>query len=488
MKDYYRGKQPVGDLYTPGIRLWSNGVPIKIDTYKSCSNRCTYCYARTLSAGMVELNGVKYDPRVCRYTPQSDIINLFKQANDPKGFVGWALRNRYFFEIGTVGEMFQEVDQKIRVTWDLIKLANEYKIPLMPNTKGNLLVRDESYFRLLADHSAPVIMNISLISHDDMLLKRYDPHAPLASERLKLIRDLKAVGIPTAIYCGPYLEGVTNADLEAYIGAVIEAGAVALHLRNFYLTGKFLANPVWRRYIEANKDLMTKKGQVHEFTKAHLKEIYFKMREIAQRYDPRFKIVGMKTEWFELEPYHGKLPLDWLPKRFQDGIVDFTALPIMRKIRERLDEPQLLDWNKIGYKRGLINAPDTVYITGNTEAKYMVSSCLGCASNITSCPGVSTMDGFDWVKRALWEGNRGKSFMATVKRVYRVMDAHGNFNPDLMAYIPPDYAGDFVTVEKEGRTEIKYVHEDQVRDLYAPERSGGTDDRCLDVKGNWYEF
>lgn len=487
-RPYYRGKKPVGDLYTPGLKIWTNGVPIKIDTYKSCSNMCTYCYARTLSAGMTEIQGVKYDPRVLRYAPKHDIIKLFEQANNPDGFVGWAIRNRYFFEAGTIAEMFQEADLQVRSTWDFIKLAAAYKIPLMINTKGNLLVKDESYFRLLADHPAPIINNLSLISHDDQVLLDYDLYAPTATERLDLVRRLKDVGIPTAIYCGPYLHGITDADLEAYMAAVIDAGAVALHLRNLYLTGKFLANPKWKRYIDENKHLMTKRGQVRQFTNAHLKETYFKMQEIAHKLDPRFKVVGMKSDWFELEPYHGRIPLDWLPDRFKDGIIEFTAIPIMRKIRERVDEPQLLDWNRVGYKRGKINTPNSVYISGNIEAKYLSMGCLGCVGTTMASPGIKTIDGYDWVKSAMWSGGRARSFMSTVKRIYPVKDESGFYDEDLLAYIPPQYQSDFVTKVKQGRKETGFVNLRDVKDFYAPERAGGTEDKFLRVEGGWYDF
>jgi len=487
-KPYYRGKKPVGDNYTPGLKIWTNGVPIKVDTYKSCSNRCTYCYARTLSAGMTEIQGVKYDPRVLRYAPKNDIIKLFENVNNPDGFMGWALRNRYFIEAGTIAEMFQESDLEVRSTWDFIKLAAAFQIPLMINTKGNLLVQDERYFRLLADHPAPIINNMSLISHDDKLLRSYDLYAPTASERLDLIRRLREVGIPTAIYCGPYLHGVTDVDLEGYIGAVINAGAVALHLRNLYLTGKFLANPKWKRYIDDNKEIMTRKGQVRQFSNAHLKEVYFRMQEIARRIDPRFKVVGLKSDWFELEPYHGRIPLDNLPQRFKDGIIEFTAIPIMRKIRERLNEPQLLDWNKIGYKRGAINTPRTVYISGNLEAKYLSMGCLGCVGTTMASPGIKTIDGYDWIKSAMWSGGRAQSFMSTVKRIYRVVDRIGNPIPDLLAYVPPQYEKDYVIKGKEGRKEIGYVPERNILDLYQPERSGGIEDKFLQVKEDWYEF
>lgn len=487
-KPYYRGKKPVGDLYTPGLKIWTNGVPIKIDTYKSCSNRCTYCYARTLSAGMTEIQGVKYDPRILRYAPKNDIIKLFEQANNPDGFVGWAIRNRYYFEAGTIAEMFQEADLEVRSTWDFIKAAATFEIPLMINTKGNLLVNNENYFRLLADHPAPIINNMSLISHDDHLLRSYDLYAPTATERLDLVRRLKEVGIPTAIYCGPYLHGVTDADLEAYIGTVIDAGAVALHLRNLYLTGKFLANPKWKRYIDNNKSLMTKKGQVRQFSNAHLKEIYFRMQEIGQSIDPRFKVVGLKSDWFELEPYHGRIPLDWLPQRFKDGIIEFTAIPIMRKIRERVDEPQLLIWEKVGYKRGAINTPRTVYISGNLEAKYLSMNCLRCVGTTMASPGIVTIDGYNWVKSGMWTGDRAPSFMSTVKRIYRVKDENGFYDPDLLAYVPPQLKDDYVAVVKTGRKETGYVEMSKVKDLYTPEREGGVEDKFLDVKGGWYEF
>ena len=42
----YFKKTRVLNYFTPGLRLWSNQIPLRFDPYSGCSNRCIYCHLK----------------------------------------------------------------------------------------------------------------------------------------------------------------------------------------------------------------------------------------------------------------------------------------------------------------------------------------------------------------------------------------------------------------------------------------------------------
>jgi hypothetical protein len=362
-----------------------------------------------------------------------------------------------------------------------MQLCRAYKLPLLINTKGNLLASDDSYFDLVASHPAPVIMSITLIGTDDKIVRRYEPNAPLASERLELIRKFRDAGVPTVVYCGPYMRGVTDLDLEGYISSLIEYGAVGVHLRNFYITGKMQTQALWKRYLDKYEKDIVKDGHVMKWGSPHLGETYQKMQEIADGIDSRFRVVGMKSHWFELNPVHGKLAMDWLPAPFKDGIIDFTAIPIMRKVRENMDEPQLMVWDEIGYKQDKINTPQSVAVVGGPfgEAMWIASGAYGCVGGASTPRGKTAyVDGWGWVVKGLWDGMARKpGFISTQSHVFPVSNGEGK------------------PIEQGGHTVYSYIPKRQQKEMVSddgtvpwalaktfkvPTRLGGTEDK-------WYE-
>lgn len=481
-KPFYIGRKDVGMCLTPGIKIWTNGMPLKADTYKSCSNTCNYCFARNLSASVVERNGVKYDPHIARTMDMKLMARYFdRAARGEDGWVFWALRERKYLELGTMCEVFQWEEETMAVTWDFLQLCRAYKIPLLINTKANLLTTSEKYRRLIFEYPAPIIMSVTITNVDDKVTRGYEPNAPPPSARLKLIRDLRAVGIPSIVYCGPFLKGVTDVDLEHYVATCIESGAVGIHLRNLYLTGKLMQQGRWKRFVAANKDSMVRNGAGYKMSGRVLEEVYLRMQAIADRIDPRFRVVGMKTHWYRLNPYHGKLAMDWLPPAFHEGMVDFTAIPIMRKVRERIDTPQLMEWDRLGYSPRKIGHPRAVPIVGGptqSEGDYLREGCYKTRGGQLSWIGQKWMHGWDWVKGALWNGLDGtpSGFVGHVQRCYPVSSNNSNggwarsTSGDFKyAYVPPELRDELVVSGA--------VREEDADGFFKPKRPKGTQDK-----------
>ena len=489
---YYIGAKTSSLCLTPGISIWNKGVPVKADTYKSCSNCCRYCFARNLSASVIERNGIKWNPRIARLMDMKLTTRWFERAaRGDEGFVFWAIRTKHYIELGTMCEVFQPEEEVMGVTWDFIQLCRAHKIPLIINTKANLLVTSEKYRRLITEHSAPVINSMTLTNISDKATKGFEPNAPRPSDRLALVRELKEAGIPTVIYCGPYLRGITDANLEEYIGACIESGAVGLHLRNLHLTGKLMQEGRWRRWVAKHKDVMVHNGAGYKMSGACLEEVYLRMQEIADGIDPRFRIVGLKTHWYRLNPYHGKLAMDWLPKPFQDGVMDFTAIPIMRKVREKIDTPQLMEWDRLGFDEDKVRSPVSVPVVGGPttgEGDYLRDGCYKTRGGKLSWRGDSWMHGWDWIKGTLWNGLDGTptGFLSRIKRCYPVrsrgsngyaLSTSGDFK---YAYVPPELAEELVV---DGA-----VREEDADGFHKPERPKGTEDKFYDVPGEAFDL
>jgi DNA repair photolyase len=356
-------KKRTGTIWAPGIKMWSNGIPLKADTYQSCMNFCKYCYAEELRKGILARVGMAQDSRVSRMLDVAWLAKFFEKAyqhDDKSPFMNWSIRNKYFIEVGTTGETFQEADTYFRTTYNFLKLTSYYKMPLFINTKMNLLCNNEQYFNMLRDYPAPVIICLTLTTTDDEDGRKFEPGAPLPSERLRVIKELSKHNVSTIVYTSPYMPGVTDKDMDKYAGDLLDAGIVGVHLRDFFVQGDRFKNSFWQEYMKLNKQHYAPFPGGHHVKYSRRRWFMEELQKRVEKRDPNFKVVGVKSAWFELNPFHGKMCYDYLPEDFKKGITDWTAIPMMRKIRDNVNTPQLLLWEKLGYKRNMINYPEYI--------------------------------------------------------------------------------------------------------------------------------
>ncbi len=478
-------------FFAPGIKMFSNGLPLKCDTWSSCQNWCRYCYANELRASTLGRTGIKPNPSVARLLDLKKVIRQFEDAyryNDEKNpFMNWAIRSKYFIELGTMGETFQDADEYFRVSYNFFKLTSEYNMPIFINTKMNLICRNDKYKKLLTEHKAPIIICLTLTTEDDKLGKLYEPLSPLPSERLKTCKELNQYDhIITIVYISPFMPSVTDKDPKAYTEAMLDAKIIGAHLRDFYMQGKTFQNAFWQKYIKENqKNLEAFPGGYHA-TYESRKKFLLAVQEHAQKKDSNFQVVGMKSKWFELNPFHGKMCYDNLPDKFKNGVTDFTAIPIMRKIRENVNTPQLLFWDKIGYKKGAIKLPEKIRTNEGGINNLMEGVCNCNTSDVNY-----EMEGYDWLTGGLWNGwNDDKPegflkkldyiFPVTVSGKYYKVD--GNF---VYAYLPKK---NWNLIEEEGQKFLfgipkkfknPVVDIKETKDFLVPERIGGVEDKWI---------
>ena len=112
-------------------------------------------------------------------------------------------------------DCFQPLEKTLKVTYETIKILNEYRIPYLIVTKS-ALVADDEYLKILDKNLAHI--QITVTTTDDELSATYEKASP-PSERIKAIEKLQDNGFDVCLRLSPYIPQFV--DIEK-INSVVE--------------------------------------------------------------------------------------------------------------------------------------------------------------------------------------------------------------------------------------------------------------------------
>lgn len=187
-----------------GSQCFLCDIPIRFDTYKGCTHRCSYCFVQRNNTLDVEL---------CESV--SALINFCEgKRNLETVWCDWNIPLHW----GGMSDPFQPCERKYKRSLECLKYLAKSKYPVVISTKGKLCVESPWIDEL---EKCNVVMQIS------MLCSKYDelePGAPTFEERLEMVRILSKKVKRVIVRAQPYLHDVFN-DLMQNIPRIAEAGA-----------------------------------------------------------------------------------------------------------------------------------------------------------------------------------------------------------------------------------------------------------------------
>lgn len=180
------------------------GVPLRLDTYSGCDYDCHYCFARARDYGI----GIGHYVRGNKVIPTNPAIvkrALVKALDwDTKSsdiIIEW-LRHHVPIHWGGMSDPFVTLERKLHVSRDIIDYLNWYQYPTVISTKSTIPAEPDYLARLKEGKYA---IQISLLTDDNKLSKKLEPHAPSASERLKALETLARNNLWTACRIQPLI-------------------------------------------------------------------------------------------------------------------------------------------------------------------------------------------------------------------------------------------------------------------------------------------
>ena len=172
-----------------------------MNLYRGCAHNCTYCDGRSEGYYVVGDFGKEVTAKI-------NAIEVLSRELDPK-------RKRIPFKRslimlgGGVGDSYQPVEKKYKLTKRELQLMYEYNFPVHILTKSTLIKRDIDIIKKI-NRQSRVIVSFSFSSVDDKKSAIFEPGIPSPSKRLETLAFLKDEGIACGMFLLPVIPFITD--------------------------------------------------------------------------------------------------------------------------------------------------------------------------------------------------------------------------------------------------------------------------------------
>ena len=191
------------------------GFDRSINPYKGCEHGCIYCYARATHSYLDLSPGRDFETEIF-YKPNA--VDLLRAELSKPGYDVSPIA------FGTNTDPYQPAEGELKVTRGLLELLLELKHPLTIVTKGALILRDLDLLRAFAEQEL-IAVHVSVTTLDNELKRRMEPRTAGPKQRLAMIRELAAAGVPTGVMAAPVIPALNDHELESILEAAAENGA-----------------------------------------------------------------------------------------------------------------------------------------------------------------------------------------------------------------------------------------------------------------------
>ena len=174
------------------------GLPIRVDTYKTCSFGCRYCFAENRE--IMKYAKVLQIANIDSMRKKLDKV-LVRKDFDSSNLLDTLISQRITWHAGGMSDPFQPVEKEYGVTKELIELTKEYGISVLFSTKSDTIYDCQPDPEL---HT----FQLSVSNVDDRV--DIEPNVPSIQSRYKFYRDLKDKGFKVGIRIQPFIPNVSN--------------------------------------------------------------------------------------------------------------------------------------------------------------------------------------------------------------------------------------------------------------------------------------
>lgn len=186
-----------------------------LNPYQGCEHGCIYCYARPSHAYLDLSPGLDFETKLFAKPDAADLLR--RELASPRYQVST-------LHIGGNTDPYQPIERTWRITRGLLEVLLETRHPVTVITKNALVLRDLDLLVALAELQL-VRVFVSVTSLDAGLSQRLEPRASAPHRRLQTIAKLHGAGVPVGAMVAPVIPFLNDAEIEAILAAVAEAGA-----------------------------------------------------------------------------------------------------------------------------------------------------------------------------------------------------------------------------------------------------------------------
>jgi DNA repair photolyase len=172
-----------------------------MNLYRGCAHNCVYCDGRS---ERYQVEGVFGEDVAVK----TNALEVLHKELKPIGR-RVKLKPGYVMLGGGVGDSYQPLEEKYRLTRRTLQLLCEYRWPVHILTKSTLVERDVDIIERI-DQQNRAIVSFSFSSTNDDFSAVFEPHVPPPSERLKTLAYFKRKGVSCGMFLLPVIPFITD--------------------------------------------------------------------------------------------------------------------------------------------------------------------------------------------------------------------------------------------------------------------------------------
>lgn len=203
-------KQIVNKVESPDI-----GLEYSVNPYQGCEHGCTYCYAR-------------YSHHYWGYNSGLDFEkNILVKKNAAKSFENFISKSKWSGRPITLSgntDCYQPIERKLKITRDILKIADKYNQPVSIITKNALVCRDIDILGRMAERNLCRVF-LSINSLDETLVRKMEPRTSGAQQRINSLKKLSEQNIPVGIMNAPIVPGLNDHEIPKVLEVAKKNGA-----------------------------------------------------------------------------------------------------------------------------------------------------------------------------------------------------------------------------------------------------------------------
>ena len=177
------------------------GLPIRVDTYKSCGFGCKYCFAN--HRVVCEFDKT---PQVANLNQlERKLIQIFEKGRvDNTNFLDVLIHSGITWHCGGMSDPFQAIEGEYHITKQMIDICNRYGISILFSTKSNTIY---------GANIRPDLHTFQLSVTNTRNMTSIEPNVPSIESRYEFYKELKRQGFKVGIRIQPFIPGVTTLDI-----------------------------------------------------------------------------------------------------------------------------------------------------------------------------------------------------------------------------------------------------------------------------------
>lgn len=175
------------------------GLPLRMDTYKTCSFGCKYCFSNNREI-------MKFDKHIS--VANIDWLEnklhkvLADNQVDDANFLETLLYNNITFHCGGMSDPFQPCEKKLRITERCIDVCNKYQRTILFSTKS-----DNTYGANIKPEYHTFQLSVTGAGKD------IEPNVPDISKRIDFFHRLKADGFRVGVRIQPFIPNISTLEI-----------------------------------------------------------------------------------------------------------------------------------------------------------------------------------------------------------------------------------------------------------------------------------